>query len=181
MTSPIASTRPRLRVAPAPAQRGIALIIAMIMLVIIGITSVGIMRTTLNNDQVSQNTRAQTQALQYAQAALTYCETHYKNSSPGNPVVFAAATPANWTAFANWTSGSGVSPNAYRLLGSELVSSSTNVVVPPTLPECMIEAGTLPGSNVVITTARGFSLDYSADASGNTTSGSVVWLQSISN
>jgi hypothetical protein len=50
--------------------------------------------------------------------------------------------------------------------------------LPAKKPECVVE--NLSGSGVVIT-ARGFSPDYAADGSGYTTSGAVVWLQSITN
>ena len=55
-------------------ERGVALMVALVMLVIIGIASVSIMRGALSSDLIANNTRVQTLAMQAAQIGLRYCE-----------------------------------------------------------------------------------------------------------
>jgi Tfp pilus assembly protein PilX len=164
------------RMVPAGSgQRGVSLIIAMVMLVVIGFVSVAIMRRATSSDQVAMNNRLQTQANQYAQAALQFCENQIVTT--GTPITIrSSATPGNWTVKANWLTTTAPA-SAYQLTSTDLPSANT----PAHLPQCLVEHSPLDASNahLFIVTARGFSDDYSFDTTtGATKSGSVVWLQS---
>lgn len=158
-------------------QRGVSLLIAMVMLVIIGLVSVGVMRNAKSSDTVATNTRAQTQANQYAQVAERFCESQIPPST-GAQIGYVKGTGGPfWTTFANWPPGS--TAKAHALSAAELSHTSSSIVTPPAnaMPQCMAEDAPGLGPNAFIVTSRGFSLDYRADSKGNTISGSVVWLQ----
>lgn len=154
-------------------SRGISLIIAMLMLVIIGIMSVAVMRSVTSTDQVATGNRVQTQANQAAQMALRFCEDQL-----GRPMkkitVYAPATPAAWTIKANWTQGG--TSMAYTLQPGDIQGGGANF--PPVAPQCLAEVS--PDNTAIYTvTARGFSPDFRADSGTYATlSGSVIWLQS---
>ena len=155
-------------------QRGVSLIIAMVMLVIIGFISVAIMRNATSSDQVATNNRVQTQANQFAQLALSFCE-HQIVATGAEKVITVfdpAPAPAAWTLKPNWLSGG--ANNAYTLTTANINSA----VRPAVMPQCMVEKATDPSGYVYTVTARGFSDDFRADANAATVSGSVVWLQS---
>ena len=106
-----------------------------------------------------------------------------------------------WQCKAAWTgtAGEGLAASRTVLPVSE-IESGTSSFSPKRLPECVVEwsslhpshpfyvppdplAGTFVGKppeppRVYVVTARGFSPDYTANAKGKTTNGSVVWLQS---
>jgi type II secretory pathway pseudopilin PulG len=154
-------------------ERGISLIIAMLMLAVIGLASAAIMRNATSGDQVATNIRLQTQASQYAQLALRYCARQLALAPAARRASVAAAfadTPPAWTARANWTTGG--LDMAHTLTAADIGSS-----VPPRVPpQCLVEATIV--DKVYTVTARGFSPDFRADAgNGATRSGSVVWLQ----
>ena len=143
----------------------------MLMLAVIGLASAAIMRNATSGDQVANNNRLQSQASQYAQLALKFCETQMA-LSPGmrSVTLFPAASNAAWTVRANWTRPGAAS--AHTLAPAEIGSA----VQPRVAPQCLMEATAVP--NVYTLTARGFSADFKADAgTGATRSGSVVWLQ----
>ena len=154
-------------------QRGVSLIIAMLMLVVIGLMSVAIIRNATSSDQAVTSNRLQTQANQFAQIALQFCENQLA-LPPGVSqivtVVKPAPTPAAWTVKANWIN----TGTAVWTLRSADINS---VVKPKVYPQCLVEQSTF-SLQVYTVTARGFSDDYTHDANNATTSGSVVWLQS---
>lgn len=160
---------------PSPYQRqparGVSLIIAMLMLVIIGIMSVSIMRSVTSTDQVSTGNRVQTQASQAAQLALRFCEDQLDNQT--RVITNPAQTPAAWTIKANWTTGG--ANMAYTLRPRDVQGGSANFPAVP--PQCLTEVSAFDPT-VYTVTARGFSADYVHDSSYATTNGSVVWLQS---
>jgi type IV pilus assembly protein PilX len=149
--------------------RGFSLIIAMLMLAVIGLASAAIMRNATSADQVANNNRLQTQASQYAQLALRFCESQLAlAASSRSATLQAASTPAAWTVPSNWAAD-GV---AHTLSAVE----TGGAVKPRVLPQCLLEATPLP--KVYTITARGFSADYKADpATGALRTGSAVWLQ----
>jgi Tfp pilus assembly protein PilV len=155
-------------------QAGMTLIIAMVMLVIIGFTSVAVMRGALDTDQVALGLRSQAQALQYAQAALRWCESRAWSQAP-TPGVLDAASPPHWTLFGTWHGGP-----AYTLTRGDLAATSPGAAFPAQAPQCLSEARVLAdGGTLVVTTARGLSADFSSDPAGRTRSGAVAWVQSI--
>ena len=143
----------------------------MLMLAVIGLASAAIMRNATSGDQVANNNRLQTQASQYAQLALRFCESQLALASSMRSVaLLPVATPAAWTVRANW---SGTHPDAAHALVAAEIGSA---VLPRVAPQCVMEATAV--ANVYTVTARGFSADFKADpGTGATRNGSVVWLQ----
>lgn len=161
-------------------QRGVALIVALVMLLVISIASVSVMRSAQTTDVVSENTRRQAQATQAAQAALRFCENAVVAGTLAPATAAATVAQEEWQTFNNWMSSTAVS--ARRQVSRAFVTSTdTKVVRSATfkLPQCMAQSRTVTGGSVVVITARGFSDNYTEDTSGRTTAGSVVWLQSI--
>ena len=151
--------------------RGFSLIIAMLMLAVIGLASAAIMRNATSGDQVANNNRLQTQANQYAQLAMRFCERQMAQLPVDRRVtLLPAATPPAWSVQRNWTKAGG---SAAHTLQAIEIGSATQ---PRVAPQCMTEATAVPG--VYTVTARGFSADFKADpGTGATRSGSTVWLQ----
>lgn len=184
-------------------QEGVSLIIVLLMLVIIGLTSAAAIRNAISGEKVTNNIRLQNLAQQYAEAALRFCESELVKATATRvanltdpmitTVTDAAASLHNsegatspalaWQRTATWIgpAGSGLS-STRSVLPEAQVKSSDSAFRPTRLPECVAERGLSVGTppiTPIVVTARGFSLDYAADAtSGKTTSGSVVWLQS---
>lgn len=169
-------------------SRGISLIIVLIMMIIIGITTATAMRSATSEQRATNNLRVESTALQYAEAALRYCENQMKKSSADRPSTLQTAqigapttfgpTTSGWEDPATWTGSSGRKSATRTTVPDSVIQDTTDTVLPYKKPECVVE--NMTGYGVVIT-ARGFSPDYAADGSGNTTSGAVVWLQSITN
>jgi Tfp pilus assembly protein PilX len=158
-------------------QSGVALMIALVMLVIIGIASVSIMRGALSSDLIANNTRVQALAMQAAQIALRYCEDEAVKDARGELTlirVLPDSADEAWEDFNNWGD-----PEKSNEVPSEYMESDNSTFVPGTMPQCMVQEDNLSGQPIYQVTARGFSPDYSSDRNGNTESGSVVWLQSL--
>jgi len=168
------------QIKPAVAQRGVALLVALVMLVIIGLASVSVMRGALSSDLVANNTRVQSLASQAAQIGLAYCERLLDDSTPSDGSNMAklhqtaARDPSFFNNLANWTSAN------IETVPTTWMESDDSSFTPETLPQCMAEQlqNTPSNEKDFVVTARGFSPDYSADENGNPQSGSVVWLQS---
>ena len=152
-------------------QRGVSLIIAMLMLVVIGLVSVAIIRNATSSDQAVTSNRVQTQANQFAQLALQFCENQVTLVS-GSVVTIVKPfpTPAAWTVKSNWV-------NAGTPVWTLRSADITGAMQPRVYPQCLVEQSSL-STRIFTVTARGFSDDYTQDANHATTSGSVVWLQS---
>lgn len=168
------------------ANRGISLIIVLIMMIIIGITASTAMRSATSEQRVTNNFRMEGTAQQYAEAALRYCEWNFSLATAARPeaalqtanVTGTTTAASAWETAANWAAGSAilVTVPAARI-------SDGNTPVPGTLPQCLAELQTMgnPAFTVTVITARGFSPDYVANADGTTKQGAVVWLQSFIN
>ena len=143
----------------------------MLMLAVIGLASAASMRNATSGDQVANNNRLQTQANQYAQLALRFCESQLALPTASRSAALQpAASPAAWTAAASWTAKD--KALAHTLVPAEIGSA----VQPRVAPQCLMEATAVP--NVYTVTARGFSADFKADpGSGATRNGSAIWLQ----
>lgn len=158
-------------------QRGVALMVALVMLVIIGIASVSIMRGALSSDLIANNTRVQTLAMQAAQIGLRYCEDEAVKDAMSQPTLVHVLPDAGeraWETLSNWADDEKVNE-----VPSQYMESDNSTFVPGTMPQCMVQLRNLGGTNIYEVTARGFSPDYAADDDGNAASGSVVWLQSL--
>jgi type IV pilus assembly protein PilX len=162
-------------------QQGVALIVALVVLVVIGLTSAAVMRGALSSDLVTNNVRVQSLANQAAQVALKYCEKQVGNPG-GLPPDFNLRpkpvdpddpkTKLDWETFGNWSNRDIVNDVPEAFMKSELSSFW------PKMPQCIAQYTQFGGKDAIVITARGFSPDFKADPdTGATEAGSVVWLQ----
>lgn len=170
-------------------SRGMSLIIVLIMLVIIGIAAATSMRSATSEQRATNNLRMEGTAQQYAEAALRYCEAQIQAADSArvatlktNKIPTTTFALAGWTDPLTWTAANGRASATRTQIPAGQVSDG-DTVAPSTLPECVAELQTTgsPTFSITVITARGFSPDYAKDASGYTTKGAVVWLQSIIN
>ena len=173
---------------------GMSLIVVLIMLVIIGITAASAMRSATSEQRATNNLRMESTAQQYAEAALRYCETQL-GLPTGSRVATLRSNVIPTTTFAlsgwehtpTWTGALGRASATRTIVDPDntlnILSTAGITVLPRKNPECVVETQSRgsPTFQMTVVTARGFSSDYTADGSGNTTGGSVVWLQSIIN
>jgi type IV pilus assembly protein PilX len=172
------------------AQRGVVLIIALTMLVIISMLATLSMRNAASTETLSGNVRTTQLATQAAEIALRYCEAAVVQINGGSGALAALPTIQD-----------------YRLpplkpLGQDVtnwdIAASVALVVPiaavnqagagatfKRAPECMVEripvvaaAGTVTNTSTYLITARGFGPEVPADAARGRPSGSEVWMQS---
>lgn len=157
-------------------QRGVTLLVALIVLVIIGLTSASVMRSVLSTDLVANNARVQTLATQAAQIGLRYCEAQADNDANGTPAALPEAPADYWSTFSHWSEkkiGIFEVPEDFML-------SANGTFSPDHLPQCMVQKLTIASKTTYQITAKGYSPDYGdPDGDGYTDTGSVVWLQSI--
>jgi type IV pilus assembly protein PilX len=167
--------------APRQRQRGLSLILTLVMLVVIAMTAAASMRGAITGEKVVNNVRLESLAHEYAEIALRYCEDQITlESSARVPTLQDTQLPApvlmsellgqrsvTWSA----------TPAVVTAVPAAEISSADSSATPSTPPQCFVDRATLPSTYVV--TARGFSPGYSARPDGTTLSGSVVWLQSV--
>ena len=190
--APRAATRTPLAYAPRhQAERGIVLVIALILLVIISLLAVTSLRNAGSSESVAGNVRTTELATQAADIALRHCEssaikitklianpsdTSAQATYPTTLVeanVQRATTADQWKSVSNWDS----TTTAVFVLPSTLVGDTATYKRPP---ECMVESltgvtPTGPPASFVIT-ARGFGPEVAAGT--GRPAGTVVWLQS---
>jgi type IV pilus assembly protein PilX len=173
-------------------QSGVSLIIVMIMVVIIGLTSAAAIRNATSGERLANNIRQQNLAEQYAEAALRYCESQVlladasrvATLQDSNIITTAYGGNSVWGQTAAWTAAVAAGqPSSSRttLLAAQIAKTNISSIIPTQLPQCIAEKQILSdGKTSIVLTARGFSPSYTFNAgTGATTSGSVVWLQSI--
>ena len=190
--APRAATRTPLAYAPRhQAERGIVLVIALILLVIISLLAVTSLRNAGSSESVAGNVRTTELATQAADIALRHCESSaikitklIANASDTSaqatyPTTLVEAnvqrvtTADQWKSVSNWDS----TTTAVFVLPSTLVGNTATYQRPP---ECMVESltgvtPTGPPASFVIT-ARGFGPEVAAGT--GRPAGTVVWLQS---
>ena len=190
--APRAATRTPLAYAPRhQAERGIVLVIALILLVIISLLAVTSLRNAGSSESVAGNVRTTELATQAADIALRHCESSaikitklIANASDTSaqatyPTTLVEAnvqrvtTADQWKSVSNWDS----TTTAVFVLPSDLVGNTATYQRPP---ECMVESltgvtPTGPPASFVIT-ARGFGPEVAAGT--GRPAGTVAWLQS---
>jgi type IV pilus assembly protein PilX len=181
---------------PFHRQKGISLIIVLIMMVVIGLTAASAMRSATSGQRVTNNARMDTLATQYAEAALRYCEAQLQipdanlaplpvrvNSLKDANIPTTTFVASGWGQTATWVGVGGASATKTALPSAQFSTAGVSTNVPTTAPECVVERQVIgsPTFAVTVVTARGFSPDYEANVNGTTKRGSVVWLQSILN
>lgn len=161
-------------------QRGIVLVIALILLAVMSISAVAAFRSTLTSGTFSANLRTQDQALQAAEAALRYCEAQIALQDPivkVQPILVSEEDkPAPWEKLQEWDRVASNLPAA--IAGSAQAA-------PEFAPQCLIEEMVLPRPkggydefHAYLVTARGFSNDYRRSAWASS-AGAEAWLQSV--
>lgn len=166
------------------ASRGVSLVIVLIMMIIIGITAATAMRSATSEQRATNNQRVEATALQYAEAALRYCESEMAKDNASRisslqNVNIPSSTPLTlvWVLPASWND-----PGAATRItvpGDKLQINAAESVLPGHLPQCVVEQNSVQG---MLVTARGFSPDYNPDTTtGETLTGAVVWVQSATN
>ena len=175
-----------------PAQRGIVLMISLIMILVISLLAVTSMRNVASSESVSGNVRTTELATQSADIALRHCESSVvkitKLIADPSDVSAEASYP---TTLAEGNVIRAASAGAWQST-STWDTTSTPFVLPATLvggtatftrrPECMVEsltgtAATGPPASFVVT-ARGFGPEVTTPAGSGRPVGTVVWLQS---
>ena len=172
-------------------QGGLALVVVLVLLVVIGLSSASALRSATSAEQAGNNIRLQYLAQQYAEAALRYCEAELlkpddqrvatlRQANLPEVAVGASVAQSVWGQAASWGPAGGGAASKTRP-PEAWFSSSLSAFSLPVAPECLAEQQLLPGEQrALVITARGFSPGYLADPlSGSTRAGAVVWLQSI--
>lgn len=176
---------------PRHAQRGVVLIISLIMLVVLSMLATLSIRNAASSESVSGNVRTTLLATQAAEIALQHCEkwaaqlagaaAHGLTDPVAPPTVVGTATTPNWQTLATWDGGSAADVYVIPLT---LVNHDAAAATYARAPECMIEkvsvvnsAGAFTDTSTRVITARGFGPDESG-AARTRPAGSEVWLQS---
>jgi Tfp pilus assembly protein PilX len=163
-------------------QRGISLVLTLIMLVVAALTAAASMRGAITGEKAVTNIRMENLAQEYAEMALRYCEDQLMlESSARVPTLqdeqlpgavprdaLIGELPATWVA----------DPPIVTSVAITELASADSTLAPSRPPQCFVDRMTLPGGTVYVVTARGFSPGYAARADGTTSAGAVVWLQS---
>jgi type IV pilus assembly protein PilX len=190
---PTLSEMPRSRADFRSTQRGVVLIIAMVLLIVISILAVTSMRNSASTEALAGNVRTTELAAQAAEIALRHCEQSVieilsvaAGATPSYATTITVAniqpvtTPPNWQNTSIWDSTSA----AVLAIPSSAMGGTVTFKRPP---ECMIEnlpvilaGGTTVNSTAsYVVTARGFGPEVAAaDAAHSRPAGSEVWLQS---
>ena len=171
----------------AKGERGIVLVLALILLVIISMVAIMAVKGSISGEQVSNNLRSNAVATQAAETALRYCENEVLSgvSTLAIQDVPLGATdsvfPTVWATRANWSTTKANTVTAAIANSANAAGRTLNA-----LPQCMIEKFPMPGGGTggtdreaYVITARGFSPDYALDSGGKVISGGEVWLQSV--
>ena len=177
--------------APRGSQRGVVLIISLIMLVILSMLATLSIRNATSSESVSGNARTTLLATQAAEMALRYCEqglvqAHTGALVPLDPTKLPTRLPYDadvtprWKTLSVWDDDSA----DVFVVPSTIVNHDAASVTYPRAPECMVErmqvvnsAGNLTDTSTYVITARGFGPDETG-ASKTRPTGSEVWMQS---
>jgi Tfp pilus assembly protein PilX len=195
-----------LRLSTAKLQRGVLLIVTMIMLLIISGVAALAIKGTSSTEAVANNTRTQALAMQAAEAALRYTEigvinTNYTNNAipipAGKPtyLIAIAAAPTgvtgDWSAEAKWDGATSTSTVVTRATLDGVAtcpanSTYTNAAnrtgsfcsVYKRSPECMTQYADST-NKIVLVTCRGFGPEVVDSSTKELPSGAEVFLQSV--
>ncbi len=179
-------------------QRGVVLIIALILLVIISLLAVTSMRGASSAESIAGNVRTTELATQAAEVALRHCESSAiqlaRAVAVSDPEYYATAFPVTsispidstpWQNTVTWDTATASSTVTYALPLSMLNQSGmTTTYKRP--PECMVGllSGGMPTGAASVTpsafviTVRGFGPEVPAATTRIRPVGTEVWLQS---
>lgn len=168
------------------AQRGVVLVMSLILLVIVSLVGAMAIRSAISGEQVSKSFRSNALASQAAETALRYCEDQVLRGTSAvivNPLPVSGGGAELWKTRSNWA----LTTKAIRVPAAVVNSadSAARTLATEQLPRCMVEQypllsvpGSLPRQSYLVT-AVGYSPDYSENSAGLRQSGSEVWLQSM--
>ena len=172
-------------------QKGVVLIISLILLVVISLLAVTSMRNVGSSESVAGNARTTELATQAADIALRYCESSILKMMGGltaYTTTFVAANildgsePPKWQDMSRQTGWDSASTAPFVLPLSSVNQPGMIFDTYKRPPECMVEkipAVTTGTSTFYVITARGFGPEVApADAFRSRPVGSEVWLQS---
>ena len=166
-------------------QRGIVLIMSLIMLIVISMLATMSMRNASSSEAVSAAVRTTMLANQAAEVALRFCETTTVQVRLGTPApagfnILNTSTPPLWQSTTNWDQ---VTTSVF-LVPLTSVNNPDGFATYTRSPECMVERvpvvtslGTVSNTSTYVITARGFGPEVASTA-GIRPVGSEVWLQS---
>lgn len=185
-------------------QRGVVLIISLILLVVISLLAVTSMRNAGSSESVASNVRRTELATEAAEIALRFCEEHVVKvmstspppattptlpTTPATPIILAPTDPPKWqdkSTSTGWDSKDSPAAVSAPLLDSK-VNPAGIAKTYQRPPECMIEMQFPPGgistnltrTSSFVITARGFGPEVlPADSARSRPQGSEAWLQS---
>lgn len=173
----------------AARQRGVVLIISLIMLMVISLLATFSIRNAASSETVAGNARTTMLATQASEMALRYCETALALDRAGTPIAGfeilpaqAAPTPPLWTSVANWDQVT----TDVNVVPISVVNQAGGSATYSRAPECMVENVRVPNgagtayvtTSTFVITARGFGPEVAADAARGRPIGSEVWMQS---
>jgi len=164
-------------------QRGVVLIMSLVMLVIVSLLAATTMKSALSSESISASVRLSQLAHQSAEAALRFCEAaalEIANGKSPGPVAQDLSSPPLWQNMAStWDTNN----NAVYVVDLALVNNSGAPYKRP--PECLIEhlaaTGSAQHNRLFSVTARGFGPEVAKVPSGaadRRPAGSEVFLQS---
>jgi type IV pilus assembly protein PilX len=181
------------RTPQAARQRGVVLIIAMVMLVVISLLASLSIRNALSSESVSGNVRTTELANQAAETALRVCESAIAanvlsaTALPAGLAAQDAQTPPRFSNMVDWWDKVPAPAEIYVIPADEVNTGGASVTF-NRMPECLVErVPVMDVTNTVLSTtrtymitARGFGPDVQDP--GNTRGrpeGTEVFLQSV--
>ncbi|RST56826.1 PilX N-terminal domain-containing pilus assembly protein [Variovorax sp. MHTC-1] len=180
------------RIATMARERGIVLILALVLLVLISLVATVAIRRATSGEQVSKALRTHTVAFQAAETALRFCEDQVLRNSKvvsGVDELQPAPYPMDGSAPMLWSNRTNWEPGVRKAIAIDttMVNSKDSAArkLPSTaLPRCMVERMRLDSDegaevDAFLITAIGFSADYHQTTSTSPPdAGGEVWLQS---
>ncbi len=166
-------------------DRGVVLVVVLILLVVIGLTASAAMRGAITQEKVVNNLRLEFSAQTQAEYALRFCEAELlkESSSRVSELQGVESLPERtlstlkWGQPSAWTAPQGSSPAwaFYELDATDIDANGAS------RPQCLVERLNMGGAGdkTLVVTVRGFSPGYQPGSSNPDQSGSTVWLQSF--
>ena len=182
---------PTLRAHLPSHQKGVVLIISLILLVIISLLAITSMRNASSSESIAGNARTTELATQAADIALRHCESAVLKVMSGRQDyvtgftranVLSGSSPPKWQDMSQDTGWDSASTAAFVLPENLVNLAGVTFKTYQRRPECMVEiipAVTTGTTTFYVITARGFGPEVApADDVRSRPVGSEVWLQS---
>jgi type IV pilus assembly protein PilX len=176
---------------PPRTQRGVVLVVALLMLVIISVVATLSVRNATSSEAISGGVRTTQLATQAAEIALRYCEDSvaqvagatatFVTTFTSDKIQPYSSTPS-WQSTTVWDASS----TSIFVLPTASVNASNVSTTYARMPECMVMSvpeaditGSTAATKTYVITARGFGPEVAAATGADRRpQGSEVWLQS---